>query len=58
MLTEEIKGKTLDEVKAIDKDAILELLGIPLSPTRLKCARLLLKVLKAGIWGIDQNDET
>lgn len=52
LLTEEIKGKTLDEIKAFSKDELLELLGIPLSMARVKCALLSLKVLKAGAFGI------
>ena len=52
MLTEEVKGKTLDEVKRIGRDDVLELLGIELGPVRLKCALLALKTLKVGIYGI------
>ncbi len=52
MLTEEILGKTLDEVKQISKDDILDMLGIQLGPVRLKCALLSLKVLKAGAYGL------
>ena len=52
MLTEEIVGKTLDQIKQISKDDILEMLGIQLGPVRLKCALLSLKVLKAGAYGI------
>lgn len=52
MLTEAIVGKTLDELKSLDKQFILDMLGIPLGPVRLKCALLSLKVLKAGVYGI------
>jgi nitrogen fixation NifU-like protein len=52
MLTEEVKGKTLDEVKAIGRDEVLEMLGIELGPVRLKCALLALKTLKVGVYGL------
>lgn len=57
LLTESIVGKTLDEVKALTKDDILDLLGIELGPVRLKCALLSLKVLKAGVYGIEELEE-
>lgn len=53
ILTEMVEGKSLDEVKAITKDELLDEIGIPVSPARMKCALLGLKVLKAGIYGID-----
>jgi nitrogen fixation NifU-like protein len=52
MLTEEIRGKSLEEVKRIGKDDVLEMLGIELGPVRLKCALLALKTLKVGVYGI------
>ena len=52
MLTEEIKGKTLEEVKRIGREEVLELLGIELGPVRLKCALLALKTLKVGVYGV------
>lgn len=52
MLTEEIAGKPLAEVKQLSRDDILAMIGIPLGPVRLKCALLPLKVLKAGAYGI------
>ncbi len=57
MLIDEIQGKTLEEVKALDKDDILEMLGIPIGPVRMKCALLPLKVLKAGVWGMEEWPE-
>jgi nitrogen fixation NifU-like protein len=58
LLMEAIIGKTLDEVKQINRDDILEMLGIDLGPVRLKCALLPLKVLKAGVYGLGEaNDE-
>jgi len=52
MLYETLVGKTLDEIRAIDKDVIMDMLGISLSPVRVKCALLSLKVLKAGAYGL------
>ncbi len=40
LLTDEIKGKPLADVEAIRADDLLELLGIDISPARLKCAML------------------
>lgn len=57
MLMEEIIGKSLDEIKTWDKQYILDLLGIEIGPVRLKCALLSLKVLKAGVWGLEEWPE-
>ncbi|MDQ3855668.1 MAG: SUF system NifU family Fe-S cluster assembly protein [Chloroflexota bacterium] len=57
MLTELVEGKSLEEVKAISKEDLLDTLGITLSPVRVKCALLSLKVLKAGVYGIGEADD-
>ncbi len=51
MLTEELKGKSLEDVKRFDKDQMLELLGVEVNPMRLKCALLALKTVKLGAYG-------
>lgn len=57
ILYETLPGKTLEEVKAISPADIYELLGISLSPVRVKCAMLSLKVLKGGVYGLPIGDE-
>lgn len=54
MMAERIEGKTLEEVKALGREDVLEMIGIELGPVRLKCALLALKTIKAGIYGIQQ----
>jgi len=52
MLGEQILGKTLEEVRSISKEDIFEMLGIPISMNRVKCALLSLKVLKVAAYGL------
>lgn len=55
LLTQTCKGKEIDEIKVLDKNAILGLLGIELGPTRLKCALLALDALHQGVNSYQQN---
>ena len=54
MLCEAVEGKTLEEVRKLSRDDMLEMLGIELGPVRLKCGLLALKTLKAGAYGMTQ----
>ncbi len=57
LLTERLKGIALDDAKKIDKNDVLGELGIQISPARIKCALLPLKVLKVGAYGLASDDE-
>ena len=70
MLMEMTKGRTADEVAALDKDELLAEIGVPLTPVRLKCAMLGLTTLRLalhkakgtpppdGLAGLDELDLT
>lgn len=57
LLVESIIGKSLDEIKALTKEDVMDLLGIELGPVRIKCALLSLKVLKAGVYGLGETSD-
>ncbi len=58
LLLETVIGKTLEELQALGKQDVLDLLGIDLGPVRLKCALLPLKVLKAGAYGLGEASDS
>jgi nitrogen fixation NifU-like protein len=57
LLLDSIIGKSIEEIKKLKKQDILDLLGIELSPVRLKCALLSLKVLKAAVYELKEADD-
>jgi nitrogen fixation NifU-like protein len=52
MLGDVLIGKSLDDINVITKDTILEMIGIPLTINRVKCALLSLKTLIIGTHGL------
>ncbi len=60
ILTDELRGMTVDELKNIDPRDVLESLGVPIGPARLKCALLSYKVLQGAVIGAEARwpDET
>jgi len=57
LLTERLKGLSLDDARKITKEDVLGELGIDISPARIKCALLPLKVLKVGAYGLAADDD-
>lgn len=58
MLLETLKGKSIDEIKKIDKEVIFDLLGTEVGPGRIKCALLPLKTLHIGIENYERIKNT
>lgn len=57
LLLDSIIGKSIEDLKKLKNQDILDLLGIELSPVRLKCALLSLKVLKAAVYELQEADD-
>jgi nitrogen fixation NifU-like protein len=55
MLGETLPGKSLDDARQITRDQMLEMVGLTLSPNRMKCALLSLKVLVTGAERLQQR---
>lgn len=56
MLTDDIRGRSIAEIAALTTDHVLELLGIEISPARLKCALLSLDTLQKALLESDHAE--
>ena len=57
LVLESLVGKTIEDAKKLTKQDVIDMLGIELSPVRLKCALLSLKVTKAAAYELKEADE-
>jgi nitrogen fixation protein NifU and related proteins len=53
ILTDELRGLSVDELRAIDPKHVVANLGVPIGPARLKCALLPYKVLQGAVMGAE-----
>ena len=58
LLTDDIKGKEIDDAAKLTADHVLELLGIEVSPARLKCALLSLDTLQHALHDVPKPTES
>jgi|TARA_B100001971_G_C18172363_1_gene527913 nitrogen fixation NifU-like protein len=55
LLTDKLKNLPIEEAKSLNKETVLDLLHIPISPARMKCALLSLETLKEALENKNQN---
>ena len=55
MLTEEILGKTVEELEALQDEDVFRMLGITLGPVRARCGLLPLRVLQCGLAHLEET---
>ncbi|MFB6162248.1 MAG: Fe-S cluster assembly sulfur transfer protein SufU [Halococcoides sp.] len=48
MLTDRLEGMAIDDLEAMDRDDVIDMLGVDISPMRVKCAVLAEKVAQDG----------
>ncbi len=53
LLTDELRGQTLEELRGMDPRDVLDSLGVPIGPARFKCALLSYKVLQGALAGAE-----
>jgi nitrogen fixation NifU-like protein len=58
LLTDEIKGKPIGDAAGMSSNDVLDLLGIEISPARLKCALLSLETLQGALGSKDSKSAT
>ncbi|WP_435155679.1 Fe-S cluster assembly sulfur transfer protein SufU [Haladaptatus sp. DFWS20] len=58
MLSQRLPGMTLDEVEEMDRDDVIDMLGVDISPMRVKCAVLAEKVVQDGAEIYEGEKET
>lgn len=56
LLTDEVKGRSIGEVEAMTNQDILDLLGIEISPARLRCALLSLDTIHHALHARPSHD--
>ncbi len=53
IMTDGLRGLTIDQLRAIDPKDVVESLGVPIGPARIKCALLAYKVLQGAVIGAE-----